>query len=100
MTTESRCIAIIARSSITRYNPGTEERHMNWADSAAAAAVSEIEENAQRELTKGTPVRLVELAARIFALDWLLPDGTQVHQVVDFRGEQLLAYIELKEPGV
>jgi len=73
---------------------------MNWADSAAAAAVSEIEENARRELTKAAPVRLVELAARIFALDWLQPDGTHVHQVVDFRGEQIYAYLEVKDSGV
>ena len=73
---------------------------MNWADSAAAAAVNEIEENARWDFTKAAPVRLVEIATRIFALDWLQPDGTLVHQVVDFRGEELYAYLEINEPGV
>ena len=71
---------------------------MNWADSAAAAASNEFEESAYRELKKLTPVRLVEIAAQIFALDWLQPDGTRIHQVVDFRGEQVLAYVEVKDP--
>ena len=71
---------------------------MNWADSAAAAATNEFEESAYRELKKMTPVRLVEIAAQIFALDWLQPDGTRIHQVVDFRGEQVYAYVEVKEP--
>ena len=71
---------------------------MNFGDSAAAAATNEFEESAYRELKKTTPVRLVEIAARIFALDWLQPDGTRVHQVVDFRGEQVYAYMELKDP--
>ena len=72
---------------------------MNWADSAAAAAVNEVEESGYPKLRKMTPVRLVEIAARIFALDWLQPDGTRVHQVVDFRGEQIYAYVEVKEGG-
>ena len=74
---------------------------MNVDDSAAAAAgreEREIEESAHRALTKAAPVRLVEIVARIFALDWLQPDGTHVHQVVDFRGDQVYAYVELKEP--
>jgi len=71
---------------------------MNFGDSAAAAATNEFEESAYRELNKTTPVRLVEIAARIFALDWLQPDGTLVHQIVDFRGEQVYAYMELKDP--
>jgi hypothetical protein len=72
---------------------------MNWADSAAAVAVSEIVESARWELKHAAPVRLVEIATSIFAMDWLLPDGTRVHQVVDFRGEQLYAYLKLEEPG-
>ena len=71
---------------------------MNWGDSAAAAATNEFEESAYRELKKTTPVKLVEIAARIFALDWLQPDGTRVHQVVDFRGDEVFAYVEFKEP--
>ncbi|HEU4725094.1 MAG TPA: hypothetical protein VFU59_07330 [Candidatus Eisenbacteria bacterium] len=72
---------------------------MNWADSAAAAATKEFEESGYRELRNMTPVRLVEIAARIFALDWLQQDGTRVHQVVDFRGDQVYAYVEVKGAG-
>lgn len=68
---------------------------------AAAAAVAsevEIEDTSRRGLEKTVPVRLVEIAARVFTLNWLQPDGVRVYQVVDFRGDQVHAYMELSAP--
>lgn len=73
---------------------------MNWTNAAAAAVASEveIEDTSRRGLGKTVPVRLVEIAARVFTLDWLQPDGARVYQVVDFRGDQVQAYMELSAP--